>query len=189
MLWALEQPLDDPLAKLVLLVLADQADGQGAGAYPAVSTVAAVVPCDRATVQRKLRQLEAADLLVRGDQELVSHHRADRRPTVWNLALTGPHAAAPHGPRGRSGAPHGAADGAAPLRPDPSTTQKITRGVAARRETPDGAVAGCATHADRRRPACAECQRVQPLHRTQVRPASPQARAAARAALHQKATP
>lgn len=184
MLWALEQPLDDPLAKLVLLVLADQADSHGAGAYPSVATVAETVPCDRATVQRKLRHLEAEGLLARGDQELVAHYAGNRRPVVYDLVL-GPHAAAP---RGRSGQPLGAAAGAAPVRHNPKETQNQPHGVAARGERSDGQVAGCADHLDRRRPACEACQRVQPLARSQVRPASKEARAAARAALTARST-
>lgn len=66
----------------------------------------------------------------------------------------------------------------------PSKTESKTQGgVAARLETADGAVGGCADHRDRRRPACAECQRVVPLHREQVKPADPSHAKAARAAL------
>lgn len=184
MLWALEQDVE-PMAKLVLLVLADQADSKGRGAYPAVGTVATTVPCDRATVQRRLRDLEQAGLLRQGDQELVAHYRADRRPKVYDLVLDGAAQSGPvAGPRGRTDRGHGAADGAAPVRPNPRETQRQPHGAAAARgETADGAVAGCADHLGRRRPACEACQRVQPLAREQVRPASKEARAAARAAL------
>lgn len=194
MLWALDLPLDDPLAKLVLLVLADQADTQGAGAFPAVGTIAERVPCGRSTTQRKLRELQAAGLIAAGDQQLVAHYPANRRPTVWQLHLQGPRVEAPTPSRGPAAVPPGAPPGAPPVGHNPSNTQELThgRGVAARRELPDGAVGGCADHPDRRRPACAECQRVVPLHREQVRPADPEVVAAARAAVppnRREATP
>lgn len=187
MLWALHAPVPDPMAKLVLLALADQADGHGCGAYPSQGTIASTVPCDRATVQRKLALLVEHGLLARGDQQLVAHYRQDRRPVVYDLPITGPHAAAPSGLRGRTGTPDGAADGAAPVRHDPRETQGITPGQVARGETPDGAVAGCADHPGRRMPACAACQRVQPPTRDQVRPASQGAVQAAKDALRRPA--
>ena len=41
------------------------------------------------TIQRYLADLRDAGLIFEGDQELVSHVRADRRPTVYDLDLDG----------------------------------------------------------------------------------------------------
>lgn len=91
-MWALKKapiPESDPLAQLVLIGLADHAHGDGTSAWPSIATIAAYARCSRRTVQNKLRVLEEAGLIWRGDQQLVAHHRADRRPVVWNLAVNG----------------------------------------------------------------------------------------------------
>lgn len=184
MLWALhDAPVSDPLSKLVLLAMADGHSEDTGYTFLGVRTIADTVPCDRATVQRHLRMLERDGVIVRAeDQSAAAYLRADRRPTVYLLGLPGrtvrprPMLTGPQDPpsRGRNGA--------APARPDPKN-QERNLGVAARRETADGAVAGCALHRDRRRPACEDCTRVVPLHREQVKPADPSHAKAARAAL------
>lgn len=181
MVWALEVNVTDPLAKLVLLALANEASKTGGGAYPSQQTIADTVPCGIATVQRKVRDLEAAGLIVRGDQELVSHYPSNRRPVVWDLPL--PH----HSDvAGRKQAHH-----AAPSRPitDPSlvmdnpTNPRDNPRRPARGETADGAPLGCAEHRDRRRSSCDPCMRVGLPALDSVKPASTEAVKAARAAL------
>ena len=49
--------------KLVFLVIAKHADGQGRNAYPAVGTICRMIPCCRSTVQRALRYLRAIPLI------------------------------------------------------------------------------------------------------------------------------
>lgn len=73
--------------KLVLLELANHANADGTAAYPSKPTMAETAECDVKTVQRHLRKLEAAGWIRRGDQELVSHYRADRRPIVYDVAM------------------------------------------------------------------------------------------------------
>lgn len=88
--WALDARQTGRLgagARLVLATLADYADPQGHGAYPSKATIAARLDLDVDTVRKHLRSLEGSGLLRRGDQHLVSHFPADKRPTVYNLAL------------------------------------------------------------------------------------------------------
>lgn len=76
----------DPLAKLVLIGLANHADAAGCNAFPAQSTLAAYAGCSDRSARRKLAELEDLGVIERGDQELVSHLPGNRRPVVWNLA-------------------------------------------------------------------------------------------------------
>lgn len=88
--WALDARQTGRLgagARLVLATLADYADPQGHGAYPSKATIALRLDLDVNTVRRHLRTLEEAGLVARGDQVLVAHYPADKRPTVYNLTL------------------------------------------------------------------------------------------------------
>ena len=88
MLWALEEcPVDDPTALLVIIAIADRADENGLNAWPAQSAIAERARCSERTVRRKLADLELAGVICRGDQDLVSHFRPDRRPVVWDLPM------------------------------------------------------------------------------------------------------
>jgi hypothetical protein len=71
----------------VLIVLADHANHDGTGAWPSVATIARVTGLSERTVQRKLRALEAAELIAEGDQRHVIHIPVDRRPRVYDLLL------------------------------------------------------------------------------------------------------
>lgn len=188
MLWALhDAECTDALDKLVLWVLSDYADDTGANAYPSVTTIAQTVPCDRATVHRHLRSLEARGLIVRGDQSAVEGLRPDRRPTVWQLSLPGRTVRPRAVIRGRTDDANGVAHGVAPVRPDPKNLKTNQRARASAVTT--GAPLGCAAHSERS-PACDACLRVKPTDETR-KPARPetarQLAAAARAALSQTA--
>jgi len=82
----------DPLQKLILMGLANHADGYGRSARPSQETLARYAQCGRRTVQRKLAELEEAGAVRRGDQRLTDHLRGDRRPVVWDLCLRALHA-------------------------------------------------------------------------------------------------
>lgn len=87
--WALKVvKLDDPIAKLVLIGLADHATDSGAAAWPSVATLAEYANVSTRTVIRKIQTLEELELIRLGDQDLVSHYRADRRPRVWDLGMS-----------------------------------------------------------------------------------------------------
>lgn len=89
MVWALkEAPVpNDPIAHLVLIGLADHAHDDGTEARPSVATLAKYARCSPRTVHNKLRILEQAGLIRRGDQQTVAHLRADRRPVVYDLIM------------------------------------------------------------------------------------------------------
>lgn len=90
MVWALKSapvPADDPLAHLVLIGLADHAHDDGREARPTVGKLAEYARCSSRTVHNKLRVLEAVGLIRRGDQALVAHLPANRRPVVYDLAV------------------------------------------------------------------------------------------------------
>ena len=90
MVWALKHaPVTDAQEHLVLIGLADHADGLGRGAWPSKATLAEYARCSARTVHNKLRRLEDAGIIMRGDQRIVGHVRADRRPVVYDLDIHG----------------------------------------------------------------------------------------------------
>lgn len=89
MVWALkEAPVpNDPVAHLVLIAYADHAQDDGTAAWPSVAKVAGYARCTPRTVQTKLRLLIGWGLIRHGDQRLVSHLPANRRPVVYDLVM------------------------------------------------------------------------------------------------------
>jgi len=90
--WALDRRRTGPLsaeARLVLVALADHADPDGQGAYPAAKTLADRLGVTTRAVRRSLAALADAGLIAHGDQRLTRHLRGDRRPVVWDLAVHG----------------------------------------------------------------------------------------------------
>ena len=89
MVWALkEAPVpNDPVAHLVLIAYADHAQDDGTAAWPSVSKVAGYARCTPRTVQTKLRLLIGWGLIRHGDQRMVSHLPANRRPVVYDLVM------------------------------------------------------------------------------------------------------
>lgn len=85
-------------ARMTLLALADHTDPDGRGAFPSVQRLAERLGRTRRTIERHIEELHAAGLIVPGDQELVAHVRADRRPNVWDLAMTVPEVSADDDP-------------------------------------------------------------------------------------------
>ncbi|HKN46316.1 MAG TPA: helix-turn-helix domain-containing protein [Propionibacteriaceae bacterium] len=77
----------DPIAKLVLIGLADHANADGTAAWPPQATLAGYADVSVRTVRTKIRELERLGLIHSGDQELVSHLPANRRPHVWDIDL------------------------------------------------------------------------------------------------------
>jgi DNA-binding IclR family transcriptional regulator len=77
--WALTAPVGGN-QKIVLLGLASHANPDGSDAYPSLDRLAVYGHCNRATVHRSLKKLEAAGLIVRDGKA--------RRGTVrWTLAM------------------------------------------------------------------------------------------------------
>lgn len=63
--WAFDQRLDDPLAKLVLLTLADHYNESTGDAWPSIDRLVSVTEGSRSTVIRKLKKLEQVGLISR----------------------------------------------------------------------------------------------------------------------------
>lgn len=120
--------------KVILLGLANHADAQFGNARPAVGTLAEYANCDRRTVQRTLRKLEADGWIAKtGDHPVAG--RADRSVSVWRITrrqIATPQAngAALVGERGGTGV----ANGAAPMPPEPSIEPSIEPVVSGARE-------------------------------------------------------
>lgn len=94
MAWALDHRQTGPLpaeARLVLVSLADYTDPTGRNAYPSAPTLAHRLGVTVRSVRRALALLLDLGLIRHGDQSAVAHIRADRRPTVHDLALDGVH--------------------------------------------------------------------------------------------------
>lgn len=88
MTWVMEEaPINDPMSLLVLYALADRAHDDGTAAWPSQEWLAQRARCSARTVRRKLKELEAAGVIKKGDPRHVDHLRHDRRPTVWNLCM------------------------------------------------------------------------------------------------------
>lgn len=88
--WAIYEigsTLKDASAYRVLLILADNANDEGKGAYPSASTIAEETGMSLRTVRNKLNDLEAAGIIMRGDQALADYLPANRRSVVWDLNL------------------------------------------------------------------------------------------------------
>lgn len=88
--WAIYEigsTLKDASAYRVLLILADNANDEGKGAYPSASTIAEETGMSLRTVRNKLNDLEAAGIIMRGDQALADYLPANRRSVVWDLDL------------------------------------------------------------------------------------------------------
>lgn len=89
MSWALnDAPVDDQGQLCVLLGLANHADRYGRGAFPSQATLAEYARCGVRTVARYLNALEAAGVIQRGDQGHTAHLPGNRRPVVWDIAMT-----------------------------------------------------------------------------------------------------
>lgn len=88
MVWALEDAPDVPAQALgVLMGLANHADELGRGAYAGQDRLAIYSRKSDRQARSDLTRLEELGLIRRGDQSLVDHIRADKRPVVWDLAL------------------------------------------------------------------------------------------------------
>ena len=86
--WAWETRTGNSTRKLILAAFADYASADGTSAYPSLETIADRVECSVRTVQRQLQTLLADGFMRPGDQELVAHIRADKRPVVYDLAMS-----------------------------------------------------------------------------------------------------
>jgi hypothetical protein len=104
--WALYDvgpDLADAQARLILLVLADNADDDGRGAAVSKRTMAVATGLGESTIYRRLRALQESGLIAPGDDRIVAYLPADKRPRVWDLPRVRGAAQAPR--RRKRGAP------------------------------------------------------------------------------------
>ena len=89
MIWVLsgDAPVADVNEYAVLGAMADKADPDGCGTWLSKETISARVHVSEETVKRCWRNMAKRGLIARGDQALVRHYRADRRPTVYDLLI------------------------------------------------------------------------------------------------------
>lgn len=98
MKWAVEFAPPMPAQLVATLTgLAYHADTKGRGAYPSLARLAAYACKSERSVRRDLRDLEDLKLIRRGDQSKAAHITADKRPTVYDLAVEN------RVPKGRAG--------------------------------------------------------------------------------------
>lgn len=76
-----------PLAFRVLVKLANVADQEGKRAFRSKSAIADELGVSARSVQRAFRELEEGHLVRPGDQRLVSHLPANRRPIVYDIIM------------------------------------------------------------------------------------------------------
>lgn len=79
--WAFELYIEDALAKLVLLALADYADNNG-NCWPSVESISVKASCSRASVFNKLKELEAAKWLLRQKRRTDSSRQTSNYYTL-----------------------------------------------------------------------------------------------------------
>jgi DNA-binding transcriptional MocR family regulator len=77
MAWALSNKIGDPLAKLLLLALADRADKETGQCWPSLGRLAEDTEMSSATVARKLNYLE--------DRQLIQRTQRTASSTVYTL--------------------------------------------------------------------------------------------------------
>ena len=109
MAWALtQQVITESHSRHVLLCLANYADQSGRAAFPAVSSLALDTGLAPRTVQYRLRELESAGLIKRGNQAIAAAYitQRDRVPVCYDLDLS---RGAPDAPRSERGARQDAA--------------------------------------------------------------------------------
>lgn len=88
-IWASNLPLEvvHATAYRALLKYADRADEHGRAAWFTAAGLAESLGCSLRTAQRAVLALTDAGLLIEGDQRFVKHISANRRPTVYDLAM------------------------------------------------------------------------------------------------------
>jgi hypothetical protein len=88
--WALnDAPNVPPHLVSTLFGLANHAHADGRNAYISVPTLAKYTRKSDRGAQKCLRELLELGLIELGDQRIVEHYRADKRPTVYNLCMRG----------------------------------------------------------------------------------------------------
>lgn len=80
MAWAMETKIGDPLAKLLLVALADRADKDTGQCWPSLARLCEDTEMSMATVTRRLHYLE--------EQRFIQREQRDQKSTLYTLSLT-----------------------------------------------------------------------------------------------------
>ena len=159
-LWALHEAPDVP-ARLVstLIAVAVYASADGRGAYPSAATIAAITRKSETQAKRDLAELEKRGLIAPGDGRTVKDIRADRRPNVYDLAMSrGASGRTPQErPRGASGNRTGCIPPQNGVRPDAPEEFLKNSGRRAPRARAEGADASAPETPPRRIWPCPQC--------------------------------
>jgi len=148
MTWALEQQeVLEPHARHVLLCLANYADQDGKAAFPSISRLAKDTGLSARTVQYRLRELEQAGAIRRGNQAIPAAYinQRDRIPVCYDIAMERGAPCAPGAPHDTTGCTpehngvHATTERGAQRAPEPSINHQLTTH---NRKEGDGASAG-----------------------------------------------
>ncbi len=141
MVWVLsgDAPVADVNEYAVLSTMADKADSDGCGTWLSKETIAARAHVSEETVKRCWRNMTKRGLIAKGDQNLVRHYRADRRPVVWDLLI--PYAWFSNidrinAERERLGRPPLTPADRPPIAPPPAKKQRADKGKPRAKKTP-----------------------------------------------------
>lgn len=136
MAWAIEQQdVTEPVARFVLLCLANYAAADGSAAFPSVTRLARDTGLSERAVQKHLRKLEELAVIRPGNKAFAAAKiaRTDRLPKVYDILLS---RGAPDSPRsvtgctGRHDGVNGEASRGEPRAPDPKrSVRKNLRGA------------------------------------------------------------
>lgn len=112
MSWVWKQSDLTPGDKFLLLAIADSADDDGSNAWPTVATLARKISASESTVHRRLAKLaEAGWIKIEKNAGGSAKVRADRRPNMYTVLMTGSQSDTPSPPRGVTGDGHGVSSG------------------------------------------------------------------------------
>lgn len=88
MSYVLSLTVGDSTRKLILVGYANHAHKDGTSAWASPKTVGEYADCSERTVQRHLSVLLTEGYLREGNQQLVAHLPADRRPIVYDVSMS-----------------------------------------------------------------------------------------------------
>lgn len=132
MSWAIEQQeIKDPIARLVLICMANYADKNGQGIFPSVETLKADTGLSERAIRYKIGVMVDSGVLVAGNPKVVAAYidRKDKRPMCYDIVMN---RGAPHAPGEAAGCTtcqngvHVVPERGAPHAPNPSLNLQLT---------------------------------------------------------------
>lgn len=85
--WAEIAPVKNVYERALLTLMSHRANHDGTGCYPSKATMARYALCDTTTVKRHLHEMARRGLIGPGNQKLVAHLPANKRPNVYDLLV------------------------------------------------------------------------------------------------------